>query len=478
MAVRYGSRIFIFARFHANDLQGPADFFLPQAGEIVSNAQMNQHHDSYLRMKHVFQAICLGAMAWVLAGCAMCGKEKGFVSLFDGQSLKGWTYEGEPGGEYYVSNGVIVCPANSRGNLLTDGEYSDFVVRLEYKMTHNGNNGFTIRSPMSRENLTYVGVEIQMLDDKAPMHADIKPWQANGSVYGIIPARNGTAKLDEWNQEEITCIGRHYKIVLNGRVIIDDDLNDVHDPKVLEGHPGMLRTRGHLGFLGHVSKFEFRNIRIKELPVAEPDNTPPKGFVALFDGKDLTGWKGLVKDPPARAKMSPEELAKAQGKADASMRAHWKAENGVLVFDGKGQNLCTSKDYGDFELLVDWKIPPKGDSGIYLRGSPQVQIWEPNSPGHFTPPDGSGGLYNNEKGPRHPLKYMDKPVGGWNRFRILMVGEKVHVFLNGELVVDDETLENYWERSKPIYPTGAIELQNHGGMLWFKNIYVREIPRK
>src|SRR5580698_1504013 len=89
--------------------------------------------------------IALGAMAWVLAGCAMCGKEKGFVSLFDGQSLKGWTYVGEPGGEYFVSNNVIVCPANSKGNLLTDGEYSDFVVRLEYKLTHDGNNGFTIR---------------------------------------------------------------------------------------------------------------------------------------------------------------------------------------------------------------------------------------------------------------------------------------------------------------------------------------------
>jgi hypothetical protein len=200
--------------------------------------------------------------------------------------------------------------------------------------------------------------------------------------------------------------------------------------------------------------------------------------VALFNGKDLTGWKGLVKDPPARAQMTPEQLAAEQVKADSNMREHWHAVDGELVFDGKGENLCTGKDYKDFEMLVDWKIPPKGDSGIYLRGSPQVQIWEANSPGHFTPFDGSGGLYNNEKGPQHPSTAADKPVGEWNHFRIVMVGEKVHVFLNGELVVNNVTLENFWERDKPIYRTGAIELQNHFGPLWFKNIYVREIPEQ
>ena len=414
------------------------------------------------------------AVAGLLGGCA-ASRETGFVSLFDGQSLKGWGYFGKKGGEYFVTNGVIVCPANSHGNLLTDAEYSDFVLRLEYKLEHDGNNGVAIRAPLSPVNVTYTGVEIQMLDDQAPMYADIKPWQFNGSVYGIVPAKHGSPKVGEWNKEEITCIGRHYKVVLNGKVIVDADLNTANAPDVIRAHPGFLRDRGHVGFLGHFSRFEFRNIRIKELPVETRDNAPPKGFVALFDGKDLSGWKGLVKDPPARAKMSPAQLAAEQAKADQSMREHWKVVDGVIVYDGHGENLCTAKDYKDFELLVDWKIPAKGDSGIYLRGSPQVQIWEKNSPGQFTPPDGSGGLYNNEKAPQHPLKYADKPVGEWNRFRIVMVGEKVHVFLNGELVVNNTTLENYWERDKPIYPLGAIELQNHFGPLWFKNIYVREI---
>ncbi|HEV3003389.1 MAG TPA: DUF1080 domain-containing protein [Pirellulales bacterium] len=215
---------------------------------------------------------------------------------------------------------------------------------------------------------------------------------------------------------------------------------------------------------------------------AAADNTPPEGFAALFTGKDLTGWKGLLAPPldnPAkRAEASPDVLVKAQQEADDDMRAHWKAVDGVIVFDGKGRSLCTAKDYGDFELFVDWKIEPMGDSGLYLRGTPQVQIWDP-----FTDPAknsvGSGGLFNNQKpeNPSKPLKVADKPIGQWNTFKIKMVGERVTVQLNGELVVDNVVLENYWERDKPIYSTGQIELQNHGNSLYFKNIYLRELPR-
>ena len=127
----------------------------------------------------------------------------------------------------------------------------------------------------------------------------------------------------------------------------------------------------------------------------------------------------------------------------------------------------------DFEFFVDWKILPKGDSGIYLRGTPQVQIWDLNQR-----PEGSGGLFNNKIHPAKPLKCADNPIGEWNTFRIIMIGEVVSVWLNGELVVDEVVLENYWERDKPIYPTGQIELQNHGNTLYFKNVYLREIPRE
>ena len=416
-----------------------------------------------------------------LALRAFAEPESGFVSLFDGKSLDGWTLAAKHGAGYGVTNGVIYCAEGGGGNLFTEKEFSDFVLRLQYKLEPGGNNGVGIRAPLEGD-AAYNGMEIQMLDDKAPKHATIKPWQFNGSVYNIVPAKNGTPKIGEWNDYEITAKGRKIKVVLNGRTIVDTDLNDVHDPATIEKHPGMFRDRGHVGFLGHNDYVEFRNIRIKELPMKEKENTPPTGFKALFDGKDLKGWKGLLArpndNPAKRAKLSAEELSQEQAKADERMRAHWKAENGEIVFDGKGDSLCTKKDYGNFEMLVDWKIPPKGDSGIYVRGSPQVQIWEPKSPGQFNPPDGSGGLYNNEKNPRHPLMFADHPVGEWNRFRIVMAGEKVHVFLNGELVVRDTTLENYWERDKAIYSTGQIELQNHGGPLWFKNIYIRELDTK
>jgi hypothetical protein len=209
-------------------------------------------------------------------------------------------------------------------------------------------------------------------------------------------------------------------------------------------------------------------------PLLAADNTPPAGFKALFNGEDLNGWKGLVADPPKRAAMSAEQLAKAQEAADKSMRAHWKVADGALVFDGKGQSLCTAKDYGDFEMYVDWKILKDGDSGIYLRGTPQVQIWDTDLT-KVGAQVGSGGLYNNQKHPSKPLVKADKPVGEWNSFYIKMVGDKVTVKLNDVLVTDNVVMENYWERDKPIYPTGQIELQNHGNTLYFKNIYIKEL---
>ncbi len=202
------------------------------------------------------------------------------------------------------------------------------------------------------------------------------------------------------------------------------------------------------------------------------------GFTPLFNGKDLAGWKGLVGNPKSRAAMSAEELEAAQKEADEVMRAHWKVVDGVLVFDGKGKSLCTDKDYGDFELYVDWKILEAGDSGIYLRGSPQVQIWDTEHELYFRhgAENGSGALWNNKDHPRFPLTKADHPVGEWNTFYIRMVGERVTVKLNGQLVCDDVVMENLWDRNLPIYPRGQIELQNHGNTLYFRELYVREIP--
>src|SRR6516162_1951513 len=161
----------------------------------------------------------------------------------------------------------------------------------------------------------------------------------------------------------------------------------------------------------------------------------------------------------------------ATAASDRKALKHWTVKDGIINYDGKDNNLQTAKDYGNFEMYVDWKIEPSGDSGIYLRGNPQVQIWDVN--GKNNPKKiGSGGLYNNQKNPSNPLVIADNPVGQWNTFHIVMKGDKVKVMLNGKLVVDNTPLENYWERGQPLPARGPIELQHHGDKLWFKNIYV------
>ena len=408
---------------------------------------------------------------------ALKGDEVGFVPLFNGKDLTGWV--GSING-YGAADGVMFCKKG--GNLYTEKEYGDFILKFDFKFPPGANNGLGIRAPL-KGNAAYAGMELQILDNTSPRYAKLQPYQYHGSIYGVVPAKRGFLKKpNEWNSQEVRAIGPKITVILNGTTIVDADLDKVLEkggPKLAKGHPGLKNKKGHIGWLGHGARVEFRNIRIKpmdgesatEAPAAgaleDTKNTPPAGFVALFNGKDLTGWKGLVGNPKSRAAMTPEKLAAAQKKADERAAKNWTVKDGELVFSGKGQSLCTARDYGDFEMYVDWKIKAKGDSGIYLRGSPQVQIWDRA--------EGSGGLYNNKKNPRKALVCADNPVGQWNRFRIKMIGEKVWVWLNGKLVVDNTTLENYWDRKKPIYPTGQIELQNHGNTLWFRNIYIREI---
>ena len=207
-------------------------------------------------------------------------------------------------------------------------------------------------------------------------------------------------------------------------------------------------------------------------------NKDEDGFVCLFNGKNLDGWKGLVENPIARSKMSKEELSIAQEKADELMRRDWIVEDGALVYIGNGwDNICTLKDYADFELLVDWKLDPNGkepDAGVYLRGTPQVQIWDIRRT-DVGAQVGSGGLYNNQKNPSTPTSVEDNKLGEWNTFRIIMKGDKVTVWLNGVKVVDNIVLENYWDRNQPISTCDQIEMQAHGCRCYFRNIYIKEL---
>ncbi|MDN3690685.1 family 16 glycoside hydrolase [Cyclobacterium jeungdonense] len=198
------------------------------------------------------------------------------------------------------------------------------------------------------------------------------------------------------------------------------------------------------------------------------------GFYSLFNGENLDGWKGVFSNPIKRSEMNERILSREQAKADEIMENGWKAEDGLLIFTGEGQNIATTKDFGDFELFVDWKITEDGDAGLYLRGTPQVQIWD-TARTDVGAEVGSGGLYNNQTYPSKPLKVADNPVGEWNTFHIRMQGEKVTVYLNGELVVDEVPLENYWDREQSIFSEGQIELQAHGTYVAYRDIYIREL---
>jgi hypothetical protein len=198
------------------------------------------------------------------------------------------------------------------------------------------------------------------------------------------------------------------------------------------------------------------------------------GFVSLFNGKDLNGWKALVGNPVTRAKMTETELQNQQTAANEKTKGDWIVKDGLLIFTGHGDNLATAAQYGDFELYVDWKITAQGDAGIYLRGSPQVQIWD-TSRRDVGAQVGSGGLYNNQKNESKPLVVADNKIGEWNTFHIIMKGDKVTVYLNGVLVTDNTILENYWDRAIPIFAKEQIELQAHGTYVAYRNIYLKEL---
>jgi hypothetical protein len=225
--------------------------------------------------------LLVAAMVPVLTLGAQPPVEQGFTSLFNGKDLTGWIYgkrangaENKSGRGYQVENGVIFSTKDDGGNLYTEKEYSDFVLRFDVKLTENANNGIGIRAPLVGD-AAYAGIEIQVLDDGGSQYTGLKPFQYHGSIYGMVAPKRGSQKpVGEWNSEEITADGRHITIKLNGTTIVDANLDDIKDEEMLkthrdltrpEGSRGIANAKGHIGLLGHGARVEFRNIRIKEL---------------------------------------------------------------------------------------------------------------------------------------------------------------------------------------------------------------------
>ena len=193
-------------------------------------------------------------------------REEGFVSLFNGENLEGWTGNKRA---YHAEDGMIVIrpDTDSGGNLYTVREYADFVFRFEFLLSPGANNGLGIRTPLEGD-AAYVGMELQILDNSASIYANLEPYQYHGSVYGVIPARRGFLRpVGEWNYQEVTVKDTKIKVVLNGTVILDGDIAGAIAGGTIDGrdHPGLVNKKGHIGFLGHGSLVQFRNIRIKEL---------------------------------------------------------------------------------------------------------------------------------------------------------------------------------------------------------------------
>ena len=471
---------------------------------------------------------CLGPGGADACGGYPSSVDEGFVSLFNGCDLEGWEGATEMYGVDPAEPGVLQCfpdrkdgmPAGKLGDLYTKREYGNFVLRFEYMMPTNGNNGLGIRiTDPTKVSAYHAMCEVQLLDDGGPEYYDagakkdkLKPWQYTGSVYGVVPAlRDNTGRQiwgkdkdfagggsyarrpGMWNFAEVKVVGCEIEVFLNGYLVTKADVSkfrgDGSDTPDGKAHPGLRNARGRIGWLGHGHNVKWKNIRIKALPDdARMDGDcpcrrakAPDGFETYFDGRPdqvRTMWKGVTTEgdfdnPLVRQAASPARRTEMQAVADEGRDAHWSVRNGSLFFDGfkGGYSLATRRDYADFEMWADWRIMSiTGDSGIYLRGSPQVQIWDAHNLWHI----GSGGLYNNKANASKALVIADRQVGDWNRFHVVMRGDKVSVWLNGELVVDDTTLENYWDRAKPIFPSGQIELQCHGDPVEWRNIFIKE----
>lgn len=387
-------------------------------------------------------------------------------SIFNGKDLTGWKGEG-----YVVEDGAITCTPTGK-NLITEDTFANFVLDFEFKLTPGANNGLGICYPGSGD-AAYAGMELQIIDSSAPKYKDLKDYQFHGGLYTMKAAKQGFLKpVGEWNQERVTVMGPTLKVELNGKVILEANLDD--EAKAHPQHEGVKRRSGHIGWLGHGDKVSFKNIHVGELPpVANENGVKAQGFTKIFDGSTLTGWKHEVGI------------------------TNWNAMNGVLKHNGKPgptKDLWSEKSYKDFTLVFDWRwggrgpvvarpnVQPNGtesgstqveelDSGVYVRGNSksQVNLWNW--------PVGSGEVYGYRtdgkmppeiKAGVTPKSKADKPLGEWNRTMITMQGDRLTVTLNGVVVIDKAQLPG-------VPAEGPIALQHHGGAIDFANMWIKEL---
>ena len=428
-------------------------------------------------------------MTGVVALGGRARADDGFRPLFNGKDLSGWVPVNVAPETFTARDGMIVSTGKPTGVLRTDRPYENFILECEWRhMTPGGNAGLFVHSdalpapgvPFTR------GIEVQILDGQ-----EGKDYTSHGDVFGIwgakmtpdrphpsgwmrcLPDEKRARPSPEWNHYRVTSRDGVVKLAVNG--------------KEVSGAVGCSPRKGYLCLEAEGSECHFRDIRIRELPSTNPTGaetaTLDRGFVSLYSGLDLRGWK-----------------------SDPGHAGHWRAKDSILDYDGKSgakeKDLWTEKEYGDFRMIVDWRLPgepkprpravvlpngddarnpdgtPKtlqvpyaGDSGILIRGSEKAQI---NITCNTV---GSGELYGYRTDRALPVEVRaagiprvkaDRPPGQWNRFEITLEGERLTVLLNGQTVIDGARLPGLPAR-------GPIGLQHHGDSVQFTNLFLREI---
>lgn len=414
-------------------------------------------------MKKLIQIIALSALA---SGIVSAEQELKTRSLFNGKDLTGWKGDG-----YIVEDGAIACTPKGK-NLITEETFSNYVLEFDFLLTPGANNGLGIHYPGTGDG-AYTGMEIQVLDHTADKYKDLKDYQFHGSIYTLAAAKkSGLKPVGEWNHQQVTVNGSQVKVVLNGEIILEVNLEEIskQHPK----HEGAKRRAGHIAWLGHGDKVSYKNIQITELPpTVNEDELKNTGFTQIFDGATLKGWKH-----------EPETQ-------------NWVAMNGILKHDGTEKptkDLWTEKSYADFTMQFDWRwagrgpmkmqpvVKPDGshdekveieelDSGVFLRGEmkSQVNLW------NWTV--GSGEVYGyriDQKQPAEvragvtPKAKADKPIGEWNRMIITMKGDRLTVTLNDQVVIENAQLPGTPKED-------PIGFQHHGSRIDFANIWIKEL---